>query len=300
MGARRYFERETELWAGNEILRERERERRSLAVLLERARSADAPGTRKVVFPVAGSTTPLRRARGRPGRSPFAPVALSSPRPSYVARYKGNDRIAPIFRHHPGFGGHRTPSHVPITVFTPPGALSHTRGRGPFFVILGGKISTSCQNRVFRRSPLPPRLPGITKQKNTKMGGRDTNMMNGHEAIFRAGDETLGGKRNFERERERCGRLQFCLRGHVVRTPPGRGRYSPQVAASTTPLRRARGRPGRGPFAPVALSSPRPSNVARYKSNDLIAPIFRHHPGFGGHRTPSHVPITVFTPPGAL
>ena len=32
----------------------RERERRSLAVLLERARSADAPGTRKVVFPGLG------------------------------------------------------------------------------------------------------------------------------------------------------------------------------------------------------------------------------------------------------
>ena len=28
-------------------------------------------------------------------------------------------------------------------------------------------------------------------------------MMNGRETIFRAGDETLGGKRNFEREIER-------------------------------------------------------------------------------------------------
>src|SRR3990170_9054079 len=54
MGAGRYFERETKLWAGNEILRERQRERRSFAVLLERARSADAPGTPKVVFPGRG------------------------------------------------------------------------------------------------------------------------------------------------------------------------------------------------------------------------------------------------------
>jgi hypothetical protein len=39
-------------------------------------------------------------------------------------------------------------------------------------------------------------------KKNTKMGGRDANMMNGREALFGAGDETLGGKRNFERERD--------------------------------------------------------------------------------------------------
>ena len=37
-------------------------------------------------------------------------------------------------------------------------------------------------------------------EKNAK--GRDPNMMNGRETVFQAGHETLGGKRNFERERE--------------------------------------------------------------------------------------------------
>jgi hypothetical protein len=53
--------REMTFLAGDETLggkrnfaRERERERRPFAVLLERARSADAPGTRKVVFPGRG------------------------------------------------------------------------------------------------------------------------------------------------------------------------------------------------------------------------------------------------------
>jgi hypothetical protein len=124
-------------------------------------------------------------------------------------------------------------------------------------------------------------------------------MVNGRESVFRGGHETLGGKTKV-RVRERCGRLRFGLRRRVARTRPGRGRWSSWVVASTTPLRRVRGRPGRTPFAPVAGSSPRPSYVARDKRNARIAPNFRHHPGFGGHQTPCHVPIPVFTPPGAV
>ena len=139
---------------------------------------------------VAVPTRPLRRARGR---SPFVPVAGSSPRPSYVARDKSrNDRFAPNFRHHPGIGGHQTPCYVPIPVFTPPGALLDTRGRGHFFAILGGKNPPSCQNIVCYCSPLPRRLHD--KKKITKYKSEE------HRQEERARGDVSRRRRNFGRE----------------------------------------------------------------------------------------------------
>jgi hypothetical protein len=98
----------------------------------------------------------------------------------------------------------------------------------------------------------------------------------------------------------RCGRLRFGMRRRVARTRPERGRQSSRAVVSTRPLRRARCHRSRSPYASAALSSRRPSNVARDKRNDRFAPNFRHHPGVGGQQTPCYVPITVFTPPGAI
>ena len=96
---------------------------RPFAIWLETTRSADAPGTRKVALPVRRLHEASPTGPGSHGSEPFAAVAMSSPRQSYVARGKRNARIAPIFRHHPGIGGHQTPLYVPIPGFTPPGAL---------------------------------------------------------------------------------------------------------------------------------------------------------------------------------
>jgi hypothetical protein len=72
-----YDERETKLWAGNEILRESER--RPFAVLLERTRRADAPGTRKVVFPGRGLHYASPTGPWPPGSEPLCPRCVVIP-----------------------------------------------------------------------------------------------------------------------------------------------------------------------------------------------------------------------------
>ena len=98
----------------------------------------------------------------------------------------------------------------------------------------------------------------------------------------------------------REGSLRFAMRRRVARTPPERGALSSRVVVSTRPRRRDRSHRSRSPYASVALSPRGLSYVARDKRSDRFAPNFRHHPGVGGHQTPCYVPITVFTPPGAL
>jgi hypothetical protein len=96
-------------------------------------------------------------------------------------------------------------------------------------VILGGKISPPCQIRVCYCSPLPRRLHDTKNQKNTK--GRDPSLKNGRETVFQAGDETMGGKRNFTTYGDVIGRI--CAEIGIRRTrvardvlPPKRGRAS--------------------------------------------------------------------------
>ena len=76
--------RETTFRAGDGTLGgkrnfEREREMRSFAVLLERARSADAPGTRKVVSPGRGLHHASPTGPWPPGSEPLCPRCVVIP-----------------------------------------------------------------------------------------------------------------------------------------------------------------------------------------------------------------------------
>jgi hypothetical protein len=76
--------RETIFRAGDETLGgkrkvARERARRSFAILLERARSADAPGTRKVVFPGRGLHYASPTGPWPPGSEPLCPRCVVIP-----------------------------------------------------------------------------------------------------------------------------------------------------------------------------------------------------------------------------
>jgi hypothetical protein len=180
-------------------------------------------------------------------------------------------------------------------------ALRRSRSRS-IFRHFGRENSAVMPNSGVLLFTITTASPRRNKTKIQK--GRDPNIKNGRETIFQAGDETLGGKQILiERERERGRYTTVCVlarddayhgrardaEASLPRSPSPRGLSDGsgvvRVGAHMTRLR--------GP--PRGLPT-----FARDKRNDRFAPIFRHHPGVGGHQTPCYVPIPVFTTSGAL
>jgi hypothetical protein len=79
-----------------------------------------AYGTREVVLPGRRPHEDSPAGPGSPGSEHLRTRRVVLPEAILRVR---DAHFAPNFRHHPGVGGHQTPSYVPIPVFEHRGAL---------------------------------------------------------------------------------------------------------------------------------------------------------------------------------
>ena len=140
---------------------------------------------------MAVSTRPLRRARGRPCRSPYAPAAGSSPRPSHVARTKGMTVLPPIFDTIPELGATKLRATFPYPFLILTGRFETLAAVVTFSRFWAGKFHRHATNRYRYGPPLPRRIPTKQNKKYKSEGSK-------YEE--RARDDISCGRRNFGRE----------------------------------------------------------------------------------------------------